>query len=95
MKLKNKNVIPKEVANQTIKFGISIAYERFRNLPFVGREKEGGEPLYMESNQGVIYKLAQSEDNMLLMMPLFRRDGKKIKPHNLKLDFIETKFIPE
>ena len=95
MTLKKHSEILKEVANQTIKFGTSIAYERFGNLPFVGREKEGGEPLFMESDQGIIYKLAQSEDNKLMIMPLCRRDGKKIKPHNLKFDFIETKFIPE
>ena len=95
MSLKEQNELLKEVANQTIKFGTSISYERLNNLPFVGRENEFGAPLYLESKQGIIYKLAQTEENILMMMPLCRRDGKKIKPHDLKLEFIDTMFTKD
>ena len=83
----------KNIEGPIFRFGTSIACERFKNLPIVGREEEGGEPLFFETEDGVIYKFAQSEKHELMILALFRRDGGKIKPHDPNLIFIETQFV--
>ena len=79
---------------RVFKFGRWIACGRFKELPIVGREDEGGVPLYMETDEGVIYKLTQNEDSFLMVTPLCRRDGKEIEPRKLSLNFTEQLFIP-
>ena len=85
----------KGVDGPIIKFGRWVACGRLKELPIVGRESEGGKPLFLETEEGVIYQLAQNEDSYLMIMPYCRRDGKDIKPHSLNLTFTEQLLVSQ
>lgn len=83
----------KEIERRVFKFGTSMACDRFKDLPVVGRENDGGEPLFFETEEGIIYEFAQSERHELMIIAHCRRDGSEVKPHDLKLTFIETQYL--